>query len=400
MSKGSSQFSSKLLLASLLIGGVLGLALYFQRPPKTGKQEIQKPVSQAVNLVYLNDQILGSSIEGSEIEVGGLSGLAWYEKTEALYAVSDDRGRQGPSRFYELAFEKLEPKNVRVKLVNEYLLRQSDGKPFPKRSFDTEGIAVNEEGEVFISSEGDFKETPTAVPGILKATKEGLVKVFSKMGPPVFPKDEVWTEETYGIRYNLSLESLDYHKESSTLVTATENALVQDDSLAGAKKGAFTRFYLFEVGNKFPGKLLSQKVYPISKIPSLDAQEGKSIIGVTDIVTLAAERYLVLERSYLGGRKKNRVQLFLADCREGTDVKDWDSLQDKDFSACGKELVFDFDELLGQLSDQHPRVDNLEGMELGPALPDGSRLLILVSDNNFSDNQATQFLFFKFSSNL
>lgn len=37
-------------------------------------------------------------------------------------------------------------------------------------------------------------------------------------------------------------------------------------------------------------------------------------------------------------------------------------------------------------------VDNLEGMTWGPKLPDGERSLILVSDNNFSATQVTQFV--------
>jgi hypothetical protein len=33
-------------------------------------------------------------------------------------------------------------------------------------------------------------------------------------------------------------------------------------------------------------------------------------------------------------------------------------------------------------------------MTLGPALPDGRRALVLVSDNNFAASQFTQFLLF------
>jgi hypothetical protein len=41
------------------------------------------------------------------------------------------------------------------------------------------------------------------------------------------------------------------------------------------------------------------------------------------------------------------------------------------------------------------RVDNLEGMTFGPALPNGKRSLVLVSDNNFNPLQLTQFLAFE-----
>ena len=39
-------------------------------------------------------------------------------------------------------------------------------------------------------------------------------------------------------------------------------------------------------------------------------------------------------------------------------------------------------------------IDNLEGMTFGPRLRDGRELLIVVSDNNFSSGQVTQFLAF------
>ena len=39
-------------------------------------------------------------------------------------------------------------------------------------------------------------------------------------------------------------------------------------------------------------------------------------------------------------------------------------------------------------------LDNVEGMTLGPKLPDGRQSLVLVSDNNFAASQFTQFLLF------
>ena len=37
-------------------------------------------------------------------------------------------------------------------------------------------------------------------------------------------------------------------------------------------------------------------------------------------------------------------------------------------------------------------IDNIEGMTFGPNLPDGRRTLVIVSDNNFSAGQFTQFI--------
>jgi len=37
-------------------------------------------------------------------------------------------------------------------------------------------------------------------------------------------------------------------------------------------------------------------------------------------------------------------------------------------------------------------IDNIEGMTFGPELPDGRQTLVIVSDNNFSPGQFTQFI--------
>ena len=42
-----------------------------------------------------------------------------------------------------------------------------------------------------------------------------------------------------------------------------------------------------------------------------------------------------------------------------------------------------------------PALDNLEGITLGPPLPDGRQSVVLVSDNNFNRRQVTQVLVFE-----
>ena len=51
--------------------------------------------------------------------------------------------------------------------------------------------------------------------------------------------------------------------------------------------------------------------------------------------------------------------------------------------------------LLLDLRTLNVLLDNIEGLTLGPQLPDGERALILVSDNNFNKFQRTQILAFK-----
>ena len=52
------------------------------------------------------------------------------------------------------------------------------------------------------------------------------------------------------------------------------------------------------------------------------------------------------------------------------------------------------DSIVAAIDDLGITLDNVEGMTFGPDLPDGRRTLVLVSDDNFSESQVTQFLAF------
>jgi len=78
-----------------------------------------------------------------------------------------------------------------------------------------------------------------------------------------------------------------------------------------------------------------------------------------------------------------RIQIFLASLAGATDVSKLDSLAGQSYTPVRKTLLYDFARA-GFLPD------NIEGLALGPRLADGSRTLVLVSDNNFELLQQTQ----------
>lgn len=55
------------------------------------------------------------------------------------------------------------------------------------------------------------------------------------------------------------------------------------------------------------------------------------------------------------------------------------------FTPVSQRQVFSFEDL-------GIPIDNIEGMTFGPILPDGRQALVIVSDNNFSPGQFTQFI--------
>ena len=78
-----------------------------------------------------------------------------------------------------------------------------------------------------------------------------------------------------------------------------------------------------------------------------------------------------------------------ASTQDATDVPEIDATYDGGspivLKPVSKRLVFAFDDL-------GIPIDNIEGMTFGPNLPDGRRTLVIVSDNNFSAGQFTQFI--------
>jgi hypothetical protein len=64
-------------------------------------------------------------------------------------------------------------------------------------------------------------------------------------------------------------------------------------------------------------------------------------------------------------------------------------------SLAGSQVANIKKKLVLNLDDLKIKLDNIEGMAIGPKLPDGSQSLLLVSDNNFNRLEITQFLWFR-----
>jgi hypothetical protein len=98
---------------------------------------------------------------------------------------------------------------------------------------------------------------------------------------------------------------------------------------------------------------------------------------------------LVLERAYIAG-VGNSLRLYEVDTRDGSDTLDAARLVPGGFRPMAKRLVADFAQL--GLS----RLDNTEAMARGPALRNGNRTLVCLSDDNFNPAQVTQFVAFEY----
>jgi hypothetical protein len=153
------------------------------------------------------------------------------------------------------------------------------------------------------------------------------------------------------------------------------------------RPGGPCRFTAFDLAS---GRAVRQVAYPPDPIPQPPAiPGGYADNGVSEVLMLDAWRMLVLERAYSLG-VGNSLRLYEIDTRAASDTLALTRLQEGNHRPAEKRLVADFAQL--GLS----RLDNTEGMCWGPRLPSGARTLVVVSDDNFSARQATQFAAFEY----
>ena len=295
---------------------------------------------------------------------------------------------------------------------------------------------------ILISSEGAQMPSLLAPPQIFMFNSKGQ-KLFS------FPVlDTYWQPQkigTWGVKENKAFEALSLDPEQKYIYFATESALHQDGSpQLLAKNRQVIRINRWDIKSKN----IKTQQYIYSMDLRIEQNNMKGANGLTDFISLGNQQLLTLERAYLkkpglAGYKKmsaNLVRLFLTDCSQATDISQYKQLpplvventavigkkkqsamtRNSIFTTCGKTLIANLNQTglrvvkwvlpsgrvpPTELAPRGPnlrslsslskiKVDNIEGIALGPQISKGKYLLVLVSDNNFSQKQKTQFLFF------
>ena len=226
-------------------------------------------------------------------EIGGLSSL-FHLGGVVYYAISDDRGRAGPARYYVLDIELTDanpddidpadatpdaagvtPYHVTASITGWQELFDGDGQQLEERTYDLEGM-VALDNNLFISSEGD-----------VNAGVEPFVAVFgpdrAMMEPLGLPAGYVPSaDRSSGIRNNLAFEGLAITPDARFLFTATESALVQDGPVATPDAGTMTRILRFDRDH---GVFDAQFAYPIDAVHARSpVPGGLEVNGVAELL--------------------------------------------------------------------------------------------------------------------
>jgi hypothetical protein len=284
-----------------------------------------------------------------------LSGLAWDPATGVLLAVSDR-----------------DPWLVPLRPSPDFL-RYELGTPIPLdvdvASWDGEAVAVTPE-HLYVANEVD----PAAV------------FRFDRAGHGAVRLD---LPEPRGIRENYGIESTGVTPDGRFLFVANEEALEGDGPLSDAAHGTLVRIRRRELatGADLEVAYRTDPVYGDGPLANN---------GVTDVTPLSATRALVTERAWIKG-KGNGVKIFVVDLAGAKDVAGVPALG-ADHAAIGKRLLVDVATLPDDGCAPPPgpqrrrTLENYEGLAIGPTLPDGRRLLFLVSDDNHGATQTARIL--------
>lgn len=286
-----------------------------------------------------------------------LSGIAWDARTSTLYGIRDRDGQivtLRPSADYR-TWTLGGPIQVTI----------DDG-------WDGEGIVLTERG-FFVSNE--------VGPHVYELDANGNVTAEVAL-PAHFG----------GIRSNLALESLALTPDGRYLFTANEQALESDGPTATADAGTTVRIM------RYDRQTQAQVEYAYRTDPIFARATGDSPgdRGVAEVVALTPSELLVMERSFVPN-VGNDIRIYRVGLAGAANVIGTPNLSAQT-PVVAKTLLVDFVDLPDNqfpaaLQPQPNNIlDNFEGMALGPRLPDGRRLLFVISDDNSRDTQVPRIL--------
>lgn len=329
------------------------------------------------------------NLQYKETTVGGLSGIDYNKDADEYYLISDDRSNINPSRFYTAKIKLKENKIDSVIWTDVQYLKQPNGKVFSnhnkdaKNACDPESIRYNPITKNFIwTSEGERrvtdKDTILVNPAINIMDKSGKwIDSFS------LPNNLFMSANACGPRTNGVIEGMAFGEGYKKLFVSVEEPLQEDGPRVETfSQNTWLRFFRFDLATQ---KNTEQYAYKPEVIDyPANPPNAFKVNGISEMLNIGKFKFIVIERAFSTGRQKCTIKLFLADARGASNVKDIRSLAlDNSFVPMKKKLLLNMD-------DMPEFIDNIEGITLGPVLPNGHQSIILIVDNNFSELEKTQ----------
>lgn len=340
----------------------------------------------SLRLIGAQEIATGTLFDG--VEFGGVSGLDRLPDGRYV-ALSDDRGgERGAPRFYTMSLDIDASGFHAATIESQTFLRRPDGTQFPddRRTVDPEGVRVAPNGNLYVSSEGNFSANPDALfqPFVREMTLDGgFVREFDT--PVQF---DYVDGSTTGGRSNKLFEALAVTPDGH-LFTANEDALIQDGPITSLANGSVVRVTKLD---PVSGGAVAQYAYELPPIP-VDAVPGAPFgpdNGLPELLAVDDDSFIGVERAFAFG-VGNTIRLTLTEIgRETTDILGVDGLIGAAYTPMSRDLLLEM-----PLVFEGVTLDNIEAAAWGPTLANGSRTLVLAADNNFNAAQRTLFMAFE-----
>lgn len=331
--------------------------------------------------------------------LGSFGSAIDFTGKDDLYLAADDRGPgDGATAFrprtqtFRIRIRPESKQPVEIELVATTLLTDERGGELwgytggydardQKRGvrFDAEGLRVSSRGTWYISDEyGPWIDEFDAAG---KRVRRFDVPPMFAVKTPGTPEEELPPANSAGRLPNRGFEGLALTPDGRTLVAILQSPLIQDGALSDRNErvGTNIRMLMIDIES---GKT-RQHVYQLSSAKH----------GVNEILAVSDSTFIVLERDGKEGDKARHRSLYLIDLEGATDVSTiaalpGGALPETIRPVRKRELLNFMDPKFGLVGSQMP--EKIEGLTFGPNLPDGRRMLVVTSDNDFRIEQPTR----------
>jgi hypothetical protein len=351
-------------------------------------------VNAASPLEYIGQQIVPTGTMQFNTTIGGLSGIDYDPASGRYFAVSDDASQINPARFYDLSLNLAQfhrsnaPGSSGVSFNSVRSILTPGGSTFGARQLDPEAIRFDGT-HLYWSSEGARRTNDFQDPFVRRMTVLG--EHTSELNTPARFKPSGSVAGTQpgdsGARNSFGFESLALSPNRDRIYTANANALVQDGPATAIGQSSVSRLIEFNVTTGNAMAEFAYVVEPLVQEPSPPTAYASN--NLTELLSIGDRQFIALELSFSSG-EESTVRLYYADARNATDISTLDSLDGAAFTPMAKTLLLDLADLRND--DGSPIVvDAIEGITFGP-MHEGRPTFVLVSDDNFSNGQFTQFI--------
>lgn len=326
--------------------------------------------------------------------LGGFGSAIAYTGQGNKYLLLPDRGPGDGANSYSCRFHLAEitvstPGKIDFKLLKTTLLKTPEGnlltglsKDFgPSGSrFDPEGVRVLKNGSILISDEYGPSVWLFDSTGKLKhkflIPEKFLIQNKSDHAEKEFPPFN-----KKGRLTNKGFEGIAISSDQKKWLAALQGSLIQDRNPTDQNlktNGDNLRF----LETSIDGKHLREIVYKMESAKN----------GVNEILAIGEEDYLVLERDGDAGESAGFKKIFRISTKNATDVSKILELPAPMLPVgivpVTKTLFLDLlDPKFGLKGKDFPA--KIEGLAFGPDLPDGRKLLIITTDNDFKPDEPT-----------